>query len=212
MRAVHKLAGMLTIAATIASAAGALDIFGRKWTVPEAADWQVDAEEGAPVLRLLKGREPAPEAPRRPFQFAVTDLPDYGRLTVDVDLKPLARSVLIVFAYRDSAHFDYAHLSTDTAAAQPRHNGIFHVYGGERVRISAERGPAAFAATGRWYHVKLVHKSVAGTVAVWVDGRAIPALEAVDVSLGAGKTGLGSFDETGVFRNLEIATTSGAGR
>jgi hypothetical protein len=29
-------------------------------------------------------------------------------------------------------------------------------------------------------------------------------LQAVDLSLGPGKTGVGSFDETGVFRNITI--------
>jgi hypothetical protein len=85
------------------------------------------------------------------------------------------------------------------------HNGIFHVYGGERVRISSERGPAAFAVSGRWYHVKLIHAAATGTVAVTVDGRSLPALEAVDRSLGSGKYGLGSFDETADFKNLRIS-------
>jgi hypothetical protein len=32
---------------------------------------------------------------------------------------------------------------------------------------------------------------------------------AVDVSLGAGQVGIGSFDETGDFRNLQIASPDG---
>ena len=36
---------------------------------------------------------------------------------------------------------------------------------------------------------------------------ALPALQAVDMSLGAGKVGIGSFDETGVFKNVTITTT-----
>ena len=125
-------------------------------------------------------------------------------LTVEADVMPLGSSLMIVFAYRDEAHFDYAHLSTDQAAAQPVHNGIFHVYGGERVRISAEKGPASFAARGRWYHVKLTHEANTGAVAVTVDGQAVPALEAIDRSLGPGKAGIGSFDETGAFRDVGI--------
>jgi len=116
--------------------------------------------------------------------------------------------MLIVFAYRDEAHFDYAHLSIDTGVKQPMHNGVFHVYGGERVRISADRGPAAFSATGRWHHVKFMHDATTGTAGVTVDGQAIPALTAVDLSLGPGKVGIGSFDETGEFKNVRITTTA----
>jgi hypothetical protein len=174
-------------------------MLGRAWAVPDAADWKV--EEG--TLRLIASRGPLP-GPRRPIQFALTDVPSYDRLTVEADVMPLGRSLLIVLAYRDPAHFDYAHLSTDTAGEQPVHNGIFHVYGGERVRISAERGPAAFAASGHWYHVTLAHDSATGTIEVTVDGQPVPALHAVDLSLGPGQVGVGSFDETGAFKNIKI--------
>ena len=187
------------LAAFNANAADTLAILGRAWAVPAAADWKV--EEG--TLRLVASRGPLP-GPRRPIQFALTDVPSYDRLTVEADVMPLGRSLLIVLAYRDPAHFDYAHLSTDTAGEQPVHNGIFHVYGGERVRISAERGPAAFAASGHWYHVTLAHDSATGTIEVTVDGQPVPALHAVDLSLGPGKVGLGSFDETGAFKNIKI--------
>jgi hypothetical protein len=168
-----------------------------------ASDWKIGQQGGVEVLRLVEHRGPLP-GPRRPIQFALRDVAEYGSLTLEADVKPLGRSLLIVFAYRDEAHFNYAHLSVDPGAKQPVHNGIFHVYGGERVRISSEQGPAAFSSTGRWYHVRLVHDAVNGTVGVTVDGASVPALEAVDRSLGAGKAGIGSFDETGEFKNVKM--------
>jgi hypothetical protein len=204
-----KLVAILAIAAAITSAADTLEVFGRQWTVPVATDWQVVQEDGTQVLRLVKNRGPLP-GPRRPIQFALADAQDPGRITVEADVKPLGSSLLIVFAYRDEAHYNYAHLSTDTAVKQPVHNGIFHVYGGERVRISADRGPAAFRERGRWHHVKLTHDTVTGAVSVMVDGESVPALQAVDLSLGAGKVGVGSFDETGEFKNIRITTTEGS--
>ena len=111
---------------------------------------------------------------------------------------------MIVFAYRDASHFDYAHFSCDTADKQPFHNGVFHVYGGERVRISSQSGPSAFAETNHWYHVLLEFDGAAGSVAASVDGRPVPALHAVDLSLPSGRIGLGSFDEVGDFRSVKI--------
>jgi hypothetical protein len=198
-----KIIAALALLAGTLNAADTLRAFGREWQVPAAADWKVDREDGTEVLRLLQSRGPLP-GPRRPIQFALTDT-DYARVSIEADVKPLARSLLIVFAYRDPAHFNYAHLSTDTGAQQPVHNGIFHVYGGERVRISSERGPAAFAATGRWYHVVLNHDAGTGAVGVTVDGEPVPALKAVDLSLAGGKVGFGSFDETAEFKNVKIA-------
>jgi hypothetical protein len=201
-----KAATFLLATACILGATGTLQVFNHQWTVFDPSDWKIEDENGTPVLRLLTGREPLP-GPRRPFQFALADTPDYRQVTVEADIRPTKRSCIIVFAYRDKAHFDYAHLSSDTAAKQPVHNGIFHVYGGERVRISSEAGPASFPAINRWYHVKLVHDGKTGTVDVTVDNNAVPALHAVDLSLKGGKVGLGSFDETGDFKNVQISGT-----
>jgi len=198
-----KLIAALLIGAAALTGADTIEIFGRQWTVPVASDWKVDQEDGAAVLRLSEHRGPLP-GPRRPIQFALAEIPDYSRLTFEADVKPLGSSLMIPFAYRDAAHFDYAHLSVDRAEKQPVHNGIFHVYGGERVRISSEQGAAAFSESGRWYHVALNHDAVNGTVNVTVDGKAVPALHGVDLSLGAGKVGIGSFDETGEFKNVKI--------
>ena len=200
-----KLPTAVLIAAFSMSAGDSLSVFDREWTVPDAADWRVGEEEGTAVLRLVHPREPL-DGPRRPIQFAVTTVPHYRKLTVEADVKPRGKSLIVVFAYRDAAHFDYAHLSVDTAQQAPMHNGIFHVYGGERVRISNPEGPPAFPANNRWYHATLTHDASTGAVDVTVDGRPVPALHAVDVSLGAGAVGLGSFDETAEFRNARIST------
>ncbi len=194
---------ILLVFAATASAADKLEAFGHTWSVPVAADWSIEQQSDATVLHLKESRGPLP-GPRRPIQFALAETPELGRVSVEADVMPLQKSLIIVFAYKDEAHFDYAHLSIDMGTVQPVHNGIFHVYGGERVRISSTVGPAAFAATQQWYHVKLTRDSESGAVSVTVDGKRVPALSAVDVSLGAGKVGLGSFDETAKFKNVRI--------
>jgi hypothetical protein len=182
---------------------------GYSWVVPDAADWKVDQPpDGSAMLHLLTGKDPPSTGPRRPFQFAVAETGPFRHVTVEADVLPLGRSLMFVYAYQDSAHFDYAHLSTDTAVKQVHHNGVFHVYGGERVRISDVAGPPAFPATKQWYHVVLTWDGTSGLVEVKVNGTAVPALRAVDLSLKSGKVGLGSFDETGDFRNVQIKGSS----
>jgi hypothetical protein len=195
---------LLLLATLTLFGADTLHVFGYQWTVPQASDWKIDQEDGTTILHLLSAKEPLP-GPRRPIQFAVAQTPDFNHVTVRADVRPLKRSLMIVYAYRDAAHFNYAHLSTDTGTKQPVHNGIFHVYGGERVRISSPLGRAAFPESNRWYHVDLTYDGPSGTVQVKVDDHLVPALRAVDLSLGSGKVGLGSFNETADFKNVKIS-------
>ena len=191
------------VLATALLAADKLTIFGHTWTVPNAQDWKVSSENGHPMLQLLVGREPAP-GPRRPDQFALLDAPPVSKMTLDADVRPTKRSLIIVFAYQDPAHFDYVHFSADTAAKQPVHNGVFHVFGGERVRISSTAGPAAFNAIDKWFHIKVQWNGATGEVQGFVDGTPVLALHAVDLSLKQGTVGLGSFDETGDFKSVTV--------
>jgi hypothetical protein len=201
-----RLLTLMLCAASILPAADTLQAFGKQWGVVNAADWSDTKENGAELLSLLKNRGPLP-GPRRPIQFAIAETPMFHSVRIELDTRPKQRSLMIVFAYRDGAHFNYAHLSVDKGSEQTYHNGIFHVYGGERVRISSEAGPAAFAASGRWYHVVLDWSGKTGEIRTAVDGQEIPALHAVDLSHSSGKVGLGSFDETGDFRNVKITGT-----
>ena len=194
-------AALLSIASL--SAADTLSVFGKSWTVPVRADWIIKQDNNEQVLHMAQKRGPLP-GPRRPIQFALLDMPPARDVTVELDIRPLQKSCIIVFAYQDPDHFDYAHLSIDTGVKQPRHNGIFHVYQGERVRISSPEGPAAFSETGHWYHAVLKFSGKTGEVNVSVDGKDVPALHAVDLSLKKGRIGIGSFDEAGDFKNVKV--------
>lgn len=185
-----------------------LRAFGYSWVVPVEKDWEVTNEGGVDILRMLVAR-PAYN-PRRPAQFALADTPAYDKVSIEADVKPLKNSVIFVFTYKDPAHFNYAHLSMDTGTKQPVHNGIFHVFGGERVRISQLEGPASFPHVGRWYHVRVDHDGSTGSVDVSVDGKPLPSLHAVDLSLRSGRVGIGSFFETAEFRNVKISGTAPA--
>lgn len=201
-----KLVWLVLLAVSSLTAADTLEIFGHKWSVPVKADWEITKDGGDAVLHMAQNRGPLP-GPRRPIQFALLDAPPASDATIELDVKPLKRSCILVFSYGDEAHFNYAHLSTDTGTKQPVHNGIFHVYGGERVRISDTGGPPAFSSIGRWYHVVLHFSGKTGEVNVAVDGKDIPALHAVDVSSHEGRVGVGSFDETGDFKNVKVTSS-----
>jgi hypothetical protein len=200
---------LLILVAIPAQAQQTIDALGFKWQVDNLADWRVNP---GPILELLVPR-PSTQ-PRRPSQYALAQTPDYEKLTLELEVKKedLATrnrrtSLILVYAWRDKDHFNYAHLSVDTAKQANVHNGIFHVYGGDRVRISSLEGPPTLKDES-WHKLKLVYDGKAGRVDVWVNGETSPAMRGVDLSLGAGKFGVGSFFDLGSFRNVKVSGTT----
>ena len=165
-----RILPLLLWCAGAACAADAIDAFGLQWTVPLQSEWKLEGDGGVPALRMLASRGPDKEKPRRPQQFALSGK-EYESFKLDADVKVLKRSLIIVYAYKDEAHFNYAHLSTDTGKVQPVHNGIFHVFGGERVRISSTEGPPSFTSVDEWNHVTVTYAGKLGKLKVLVNGK-----------------------------------------
>ena len=182
-----------------------IDCFGRHWLVQEAAEWKTEAAAGGEVLQLSVAR-PQEANPRAPVQYALLEHEPAGCFTLDVEVQGAAASasLIVVYAWKDPLHFNYVHLSTDSAREQPVHNGVFHVYGGDRVRISNDEGPRSLADALKWTPVRIVYDASRGLVETSIDGRKNPSLRAADFSLGAGRIGLGSFFNTGSFRKFEL--------
>ena len=189
---------MLPLVLMFALAAESIDAFGQKWKVPYAGDWAIRNGE----LAMLVAR-PQEANPRYPMQYALLEGRDFDSFTLECDVKRDAGSVILVYNWRDSAHFNYAHISVDSPEKQIVHNGIFHVYGSDRSRISKGIGPGGLPSTD-WTKVKMDYDSKTGRIIVEVGGQRLPSLDAVDVSLTSGKVGLGSFFETAQFRNFKV--------
>lgn len=192
---------LTAFAVSSAMAAETIQAFGNSWTVQQASDW---AMEGG-TLRLRVAGEPPAGQPRRPQKYALLDSKPYKKVTVEAEMKHNGRSLIIVYGWQDKDHYNYVHISSDEAVKQNVHNGVFHVFGGERSRISALDGPASFTTNAEeWTPVKFVFDGDSGKVYVEVNGKRNPSLEAVDLSLRWGRIGLGSFNETGDFRKVKI--------
>ena len=188
----------LAVAMGAAWADDTITALGKTWKVPVASNWK--ASEGE--LELVVKHEPG--VPRRPKQFAILQEGPFTSVTMEVEVKRNGKSLLLVFGHQDEGHFNYAHISVDDPAKQPVHNGVFHVFGGERVRISPLEGGPGLLPTKEWTKVKLEWNGKTGKMVVHADGKTSTALQAVDLSLKYGRVGVGSFNETGRFRNLKV--------
>ena len=193
-----RILGLALLLTGAAWADETITALGKTFSVMKASDWKASAEQ----LDLVVKDEPG--VPRRPKQFALLEEGPYAAVTVEVEVKRNETSLILVYAHQDDAHFNYVHLSVDDPAKQNVHNGVFHVFGGERVRISSLEGGPGLLPTNEWTPVKLVWDGKTGELRVWANGKTTEALHAVDLSLKHGRVGVGSFNETGSFRNLKV--------
>lgn len=189
---------MLPIFLILALAAESIDAFGQKWRVPRAEEWLY--RDGTLIMLAARPQE---SNPRYPVQYALLEDRDYESFTLECEVKRDSVSLILVYNWKDSSHFNYAHLSVDSPEKQIVHNGIFHVYGSDRSRISKGIGTGSLPTT-EWTKVNMDYDSKSGRIVVEVGGQKFPSLEAVDVSLSSGKIGVGSFFETAQFRNLKV--------
>ena len=176
------------------------------------SDWDVDGSgkwrmtDGALILHEAG----VPAGPiRKPASMAILKGVTVGDVTLEVDVRSTApadlavRDVLIVFGYQSPTRFYYVHLSARTDAV---HNGIFLVHDADRRRLDepASRAPLTDQA---WHRVRLVRVATSGDVRVFFDDDPAPVLSARDATIPTGRVGVGSFDETAEFRDLEVTAT-----
>jgi hypothetical protein len=156
---------------------------------------------------LVLAKEGVPGGPiRRPAALAILKSEPLTDLTFRAELRSTApvdlavRDVQLVVGYQSSSQFYYVHMSAKTDAV---HNGIFLVNNADRRRID-EPNSKPHLTDQAWHRVRLERNVSTGSIAVFFDDETTPMLSATDKTLTSGRVGVGSFDETGEFRNVEV--------
>ena len=133
----------------------------------------------------------------------VTSFVFTGRLQCYADPALPTRDMCVLFHYQDPAHFYYVHFSASSDGA---HNVISLVNGAGRVKINAEpEGKSVFRLTDKnWHAFKVSYDDSTGDIKAYLDDMDIPILTARDRTLGHGLCGVGSFDDTGCFDDIQL--------
>jgi len=171
------------------------------WDFPYPEDWVIGAEAGNHFLHMKRNREPG--VPRRPLQFARLKNVNVGSFEFQARVRREGQSMIIVFNYVDTLHFYYTHISADRGTEQPVHNGIFIVNGEPRKRIAGTEAPPTLPDKG-WHRVRVVRDVSSGAIEVFVDNQKEPLFSVSDWTFTCGQLGIGSFDETGDFDDIEL--------
>jgi hypothetical protein len=181
------------------------------------SDWEFDGN-GSWTMRdgvLVLEKAGVPAGPiRRPAALAILRGRSFDDVEFRVDVRSTApadlavRDVLLIVGYQSPSRFYYVHLSAKTDAV---HNGIFLVNDANRRRIDDGKGRARLT-DQEWQRVRLVRRNATGRIEVFFGDETEPTLAATDRTLSSGRVGVGSFDETGEFRNFQVIDPSPATR
>ena len=186
----------------------------KAWRPTDPDAWEVQSVErdarGKPgkAFRLLKQSNYEPPH-RSPFNFALVDDMKFGSFTFEANVRSTVkdydhRDMVVVFGYRDPAHFYYIHFGKK---ADDHANQIFIVNDAPRVKISA-RSSAGVPWDDEWHKVKVTHDAKTGAIDVYFDDMEKPIMHAEDKTFAEGKIGVGSFDDTGDWDDVSIRELS----
>lgn len=186
-------------------AASTFDSHGLEgWVFTDPDAWRITEVDGQKVLEQHSGSDYQPEV-RSPLNIALMEHLWLGSFVMDLEVRSTTRDyghrdLCLFFGHQDPSHFYYVHLGKE---ADPHAHSIFLVNGEPRVSIAKERTEGT-PWTDEWHHVRLVRNVVDGTIAVYFDDMETPIMTTEDETFGAGRIGVGSFDDSGQFRNIRI--------
>jgi hypothetical protein len=174
------------------------------WEFTDPSAWKITRAEGGRVLDQHKVSQYSP-AVRSPLNIALAKGLDVGDFVMDLKVHSTTRDyphrdLCLFFGHQDPSHFYYVHLGKQ---ADPHANSIFLVDGKPRVSI-AETRTEGTPWTDRWHHVRLVRTVKNGLIQVYFDDMDKPAMTAHDKTFTHGRLGVGSFDDTGQFDDLQV--------
>ncbi len=176
-----------------------------KWQPLFPDNWQVIDKEGEKVYEL--SAIGAAANIRKPRAMSILTPYTVGSFELQVtaqcytDPSTLNRDICLFFGYQDDVHFYYAHFSGNSDNV---HNAIHIVDNADRLKINHEAAGESKALLKdiQWYTLTVKRNVDAGTIEAFVDGE--PALTATDSTFTSGKIGIGSFDDTGAFKEVKL--------
>jgi hypothetical protein len=176
-----------------------------RWEPLDPSQWQWKKTERGHVFSQFKKQSSYKPPHRSPTNVAllkdlvVSDLEFTGRvLSTHPDYGH--RDVVVFFAYQDPAHFYYVHLGKQ---ADDHANQVFIVNGADRKKISLTSTPGT-PWDDQWHTVRVVHRPADGTIAIYFDDLTRPVMTAKDTTFQYGRVGVGTFDDTADWDDIEI--------
>ncbi len=177
------------------------------WDTTDASAWRV-REFGKPGNRVLElyGASNYKPPHRSPVNMAMLKYQTVGDFVLTAKVRTTKKSyghrdMCLFFGYQDPAHFYYVHLGQK---ADDHANQIFIVNDAPRIKISEKTSAGTPWKDDTWHQVKIVREVESGLIEVYFDDMKKPMMAAHDKTFDWGSIGLGSFDDTGMWDDVEL--------
>ena len=174
--------------------------------------WKVhaspDPANQSSTLELV-GRSDYQPPHRSPTSIALLDQHEVGSFSLTVRAQQTGREyghrdLCFFFNFEGPDRYYYVHLATTPDANA--HN-IFLVDRADRRNLLPPQQQGVDWGTNVWRTVRIERSVTSGRIAVYFDDVQAPILEAFDKTLTRGLVGVGSFDDTGKFQDLELQSS-----
>jgi len=177
----------------------------KRWQPTDSAAWKLKATDSGQVYSQFKKRSKYEPPHRSPYNISLLKEVLVGDFVLDAKVLSTHedyghRDVCLFFGYQNPAHFYYVHLGKK---ADAHANQVFIVNDKPRTKISLETTPGTNW-DDKWHRVRIVRSVREGLIEIFFDNLEIPVMQAKDTTFKWGQIGVGSFDDTGDWDDIEL--------
>jgi len=175
------------------------------WQPLDAKQWTIKKTDRGHVFSQFEKKSTYQPPHRSPFNVALLKDVIVGDLVLDGRVLSTHedyghRDACVVFGYQDPSHMYYVHLGKKT---DDHANQIFIVNNAPRTKISTKTTPGTNW-DDKWHHVRVVRRAATGEIAIYFDDMNEPIMSANDKTFAWGQIGVGTFDDTADWDDIQV--------
>lgn len=176
------------------------------WEFGDATPWKIiTLDDGAKALSQFDKKSKFKPPHRSPFHMALLKEPVVTDFVLDATMRSTIkdyghRDLCLFFGHQDHGHLYYVHLGKKT---DDHANQIFIVNGSDRKKISTKTTPGTDW-TDNWHKARIIRDTNSGDIKVYFDDMEKPVMTANDKTFTWGRVGVGTFDDTGDWKEITL--------
>lgn len=156
----------------------------------------------------LHGKSSYKPKVRSPFCIALLDGHTHGDFVLELEANQTGRDVphrdlCFFFGVENAQRYYYVHIAK---SADPKAHNIFRVEDKPRTNIAETTTEGIDWGQDAWRKIKIERELASGAIRVYFEDMDTPIMTATDKTFGRGMIGIGSFDDTGRFRNIRLTS------